>query len=316
MANPISKDVHLDAALTDLAINWGPQQYIWDRVAPVVPVDFQSDKYHIWTLTDFRQDETTALRAPGTLAERGQYTLSEGSYYCHNYAWGKSIHDEVNRNADAALRLQQQATKYCTEVINRRLEIVQAAAYLSTGAWDSYIVGAAARDTTASPPEVIYWSTYATSTPIIDVRWRADTMQQSTGIRPNKLLMGRRVYSTLLDHPDFIDRLSVNTTRAVNLAILAELFEVDEVIVGQASYDASGTATWVHGNHALLYYAPSGPTIDDASAVYGFQWGPRGVLNYRDSPAGKLSDVIEVHEYIDFRVTSSALGCMFSEIIQ
>lgn len=313
MSNPITKDVHLDAALTDLAINWGAQQYVWNRVAPIVPVDFQSDKYHIWTMADFRQDETTALRAPGTLAERGQFTLSNDSYYCNNYAWGKAIPDEVERNADAALRVGQQAVKYCTEVINRRLEIIQATAIFSTAAWASYIVGAAARNTAASPPEVIYWSTYATSTPIIDVRWRADTMQSTTGIRPNKMLMGRRVFSTLLDHPDFIDRLSVTTTRKMTLEAIAELFEVDEVIVGQASY---ATNTWVHGNSMLLYYAPNGPTTDDASAMYTFQWGPRGVLNYRDSPAGKLSDVIEVHEYIDFKITSTALGTYFSEIIQ
>lgn len=319
MSNPTASSVHVDAALTQLAIAWGGQQYIWDKVCPVVTVDKQSDKFFKFTAADLRRSEATTARAPGTLALRGGYSVSTSTYYCDNWAWAKATPDEVKRNADpaVALGMDQRDTEYCTEMVNRQAEIQQAADVFVSGSWDTTCTGV-----TASPSSVqaVYWSDYSNSSPIEDIRSRQDTLQQNTGYRGNRLWLGRQVYSKLLDHPDLIERMSTAATRTMRLEILAELFEVDQVIVGQASYNSAAEGvtasnSFVHGKHALLYYVPNSPALDVPSAMYTFRWGPRSVLKYRDTPEGKMADVVECHDYLDFVVTSSALGVYFSGIV-
>ena len=316
--NPTSTDVHVDAALSDLSISYGAQQYVWDQMFPVVPVDKQSDKYYIWNAADFRRDEGAAvMRAPSALANRGGQRLSTDSYYCDNYAWGKPTPKETSRNADAALRQQQKATAYCTEVVNRRIEMQQVTDCFATSKWGTDVT---AGSLDYSSNTVVSWATTATSDPIGNVRHYADEIQKATGLRPNSIMLSRTVLSIILDHPDFIDRLTDQKDRIVQLANIAALFEVDRVVVGQASYNsaaegATATNAWVHGDNALLYYVPSSPGIDVPSAGYTMQWGPRSVLNYEDTPAGKMTDVVEVHEYVDFEITASALGVFFSDIV-
>ena len=316
MSNPTAADVHVDAALTDLAQGYVSQNYIWDQVAPVVTVDKQSDKYFVFDRDDMRRDEIESARAPGTVATRGQYELSTDSYYCQDWAWGKQTADETNRNADAALNLQQTDTFYCTDKVNLKIELNLATACFATSIWDTDIAGGAAVTTDV----VIYWSTYATSTPIADVRAQADSIQKETGQRPNRMILGREVLSMLFDHPDFVDRLNVGATREVTLAALAQLFEVDQVVVGGASYnsaakDATAVGAFAWGKNALLYYVPAAPSKDVPSAMYNFRWGPRSTLLYRDTPAGKMADVVEVHDYVDTKITGSDLGVFFSAII-
>ena len=42
---PQSNEVHIDAALTNLSVGYQNPAFIADRLAPVVPVRKQSDKY-------------------------------------------------------------------------------------------------------------------------------------------------------------------------------------------------------------------------------------------------------------------------------
>jgi len=313
--NPTASDVHVDAALSDLAIAAGAQQYVWDQLAPVVPVEKQSDKYFVFNDDDFRRNEA-AIRAPGTVAQRGGYQISTDTYYCDDYAFGQQIVNEVERNADGPINPERDATMYVTEATNRAIEIQWVSEVFVASVWDTDVTGASSTNTN----QVIYWSTYATSTPIQDVREYADAIQLATGMRPNRLALGRQVLSELMDHPDIVDRLPVGAMRDVTLAHLAQLLDVEQIVVGSASYNtaskfetASNSFAW--GKNALLYYAPSSPSITTPSALYSFRWGPRQVLNYDDAPAGRMAKVIEVHDYVDVKVTGSAYGVFFSGIV-
>lgn len=317
MSNPAASDVHVDAALTEMAIAWGAQQYVWDQVCPVVDVSKQSDKYFVFNAADLRRSEGNAVkRAPATLAGRGGYRLSSSTYYAENFAWAKARPREVERNADAALNLQQADTRYVTEVVNRAIEVAQATDVFAASKWGLDITGASS----VSTNHVIYWSTYATSTPIDDVAAQADAIQLATGYRPNRLWLGRPVLTYLLNHPDILDRLPSNATRIARIESLAAIFDVDQIIVGAASYNsaaeqATASNSWIHGKNALLYYAPMSASREEPSAMYTFRWGPRTVLSYEDSPAGKMASVIEVHDYLDFVITSTALGTYFTGIV-
>lgn len=317
MANPLESDVHVDAAMTAMAINWAGQNYVWDKIAPVVPVAKQSDKYFTFDKDTLRLNDATR-RAPGRPAQRGGYNLSSASYYCDNWAIGKQTPNEALRNADAAINLDQTDTLYCVEQVNRALELEAVAALFTTSLWGSDITGVAASPTAS---QAVYWSSYATSSPIEDVRAQADAVQKATGIRPNRLWLGREVYSKLLDHPDIVERVGSGLAlRLTTAEVLAGIFDVQFVHVGEASYNsalegATASNAFISGKHALLYYAPTTPSLELPSAMYSMRWGNRVILNYEDSPVGAQARVIECHDYVDFVLTSSALGVFFSAII-
>lgn len=46
------KSVHIDAALTNISVSYAPQGFIADIIAPVVPVEKESDKYYVWNRDD------------------------------------------------------------------------------------------------------------------------------------------------------------------------------------------------------------------------------------------------------------------------
>lgn len=311
MPLPTAADVHVDAALTQLSIAYRNPNLIWDRVFPVVPVTKQSDKYFLFDRGDMLRNEA-GVRAPGTLANRGGYRLSTDSYFCDNYAFGKQLPDEVLANADAALQIEQADTEYVTDMLQRKLEIQLAATIFTTGVWTTDVtVGTA-------------WSTYATSTPIEDVRAQSRTILQNTGTKPNRLILGKQVWDELQDHPDFLDRLSDKETKMLKLQTVAALLDLEEILVGEASYNTAAegdtfSGSFVWGNDALLYYAPASAGLRTPSAGYTPRWtGPgvgQQVLRYRDSPAGKKADVIEAHDYIDFIVTSAVCGAFFNNVV-
>ena len=74
--------------------------------------------------------------------------------------------------------------------------------------------------------DLVYWNN-ASSSPIEDVRLAKRTVQESTGFRPNILVLGRPVYDTLIDHADIIGRLDRGQTAGPAMATresLAALF--------------------------------------------------------------------------------------------
>ena len=74
------RDLHFDAPLSNVAINYKPSGMIADMVAPLVPVQKQSDHYVIFDQADsFRIEDTK--RAPGTWP-RSNSACVRVSMYC------------------------------------------------------------------------------------------------------------------------------------------------------------------------------------------------------------------------------------------
>ena len=305
MALPETSATHVDAALSQISISYKNPSYICGMVAPVVPVAKQSDKFYTFNKGDLLRNDA-GVRAPGTVANRGGYRLSTTTFFCDNYAFGKARPYEVDRNADAALQIDQADTEYVTEQLMIDMELACATALFTTSVW-------ATDNTTATN-----WDTYATSTPIEDVRAAADVIQGSTGVRPNQLTIGRQVWTVLQDHPDLVDRLSNTATKQVRLDTVASLFEVDRILIGDAVYNTAAEAdaasmSYVWGKNALLNYVPSSPGLRTPSASYTFQWGNRFVRNYEEE--AEMQSVVEAHDYVDFVATASDLGYFFSGIV-
>lgn len=288
MPSPNTNSVHIDNALTNISIAYRNNNYIADTIFPSVQVQYISNKYFTFNKADWYRDEA-AIRAPGTRAQRVDYNISTGNYVCLEYAVAKSVPDEVVMNADTPLRPMSEATEYVTDKLALRKEKAVANIAFGTG-WSSSATPATLWDNDAADPIGV-------------VNTAVDTIVQSIGRKPNKGVIGRGLWRHLVKNPDILDRIRGGATAGqpaiVNMALVAALFELEEIKVGDAVIDAAaeGQAAsrgYVWGNSLLVAYVSPTPALMTPSAGYIFQFKNRQVSRFREDQ--EHADVIECLE--------------------
>ena len=107
---PRMQDAHIDRALTNMSVAYiqDANNFIADKVFPIVPVKRQADLYYIYEAGDFFRDEA---RVRGAISESagGDYDLSSDTYYCKKYAFHKDVSPEERINYDEPLDADKDA---------------------------------------------------------------------------------------------------------------------------------------------------------------------------------------------------------------
>jgi hypothetical protein len=316
-------DVHVDRPLTNISLAFmqGAEGFVADRVFPRVPVAKQSDKYFTYDRGMFNRDEMQ-MRAPGTESAGATYKLSTDSYSCDVWALHVNIADQVRANADSPLQPDREGTEFLSLKALLRREKAWASSFFTTGVWTTDLTGVAGAP---AGGQFQQWD-QAASNPIEDVRRGVRTVHQSTGFRPNKLVLGRAVYDALLDHPDLVGRVDRGQTTGPAMVMrqtLAALFELDEILVmdaieNSAVEGAANSHAFIGGKHALLVYAPASPGLMVPSAGYTFTWSGLlggGVLGSRISRFRMehlKSDRLEIEQAFGQKKVAADLGYFFS----
>lgn len=323
--------VHVNRPLTNISIAYiqGATNFVAAEVFPVIPVNNQSDRYFKYNKSDFRRDEMKK-RAPGAESAGGGYAIDNTpSYYCDLWAYHKDVADVIRSNSDAPLNPDRDATIFCTQKALIRREKIFAANFLTTSVWATDVAGVAA---SPSGSQVLQWND-AASTPIDDIQAGTTAILRSTGFKPNRLVLGYEVFAKLKNHPDIIDRVKFtqgiadNQTVRVNQQALAYLFDVERVLVMEASEDTSaeGSTTeanaFIGGKKALLCYAAPQPSLQLPSAGYTFSWtgytgaGPDGNRVKRFRMDALASDRVEIEMALDMKVVASDCGYFFNSVV-
>src|SRR3954465_7897357 len=104
MPQPTPSDLHVDSYLTDLSVSWSQKsdQFIADKVFPVVPVAQQSDLYAVYDKGFFYRDEMR-VRPLGGRPNKAGYAISNQTYRCEEWALEHAIDDRTRSNADKPL---------------------------------------------------------------------------------------------------------------------------------------------------------------------------------------------------------------------
>lgn len=328
MTQPTRGDVHVNKPLTNISIAFMQEatNFIADSVFPNIPVAMQSDRYYTYDRGYFNRDEMKE-RAPGAESQGSGYSLDNTpTYYARVYAFHHDVPDQLRANADSVLSLDADATKLISQKALIKREKLWVAAYFAGGIWTFDYDGVASAPTTA---QVLQWND-ANSTPIEDVAAAMDLVLQETGMLPNKLILGRQVWTALKNHPDIIDRVKYGQTAPgtakMSLQALADLFEVEEIVVMQAIENtAKEGATNVHafigGKKALLVYAAPQPGLQVPTAGYTFSWtgllgaGAMGGRVSKFRMEQLKSDRIEIEMAFDQKKVSADLGFFWDTVV-
>jgi hypothetical protein len=315
MPQPTQNQVHVDAILTNISVAYMQKQenFIANKVFPIVPVDKQSDKYFSYTKNDWFRDEAR-LRADATESAGGGYNLSTSSYSADVWAFHKDVGDQTRANADAPINVDREAVEFVTSRLLLKMETEFVSNFFTTGVW--------ATDNTPSN----LWSDYTNSDPLNDVEDAKRAILATTGFEPNTLVLGYDVFKELKNHPDLVDRIKYTSSNVITTEMIARMFDVERVLVSKsvkATNNEGGTAAYdfTAGKNALLCYSAPSPGLLQPSAGYVMSWtGVSGGLGQtigasRFRMESVKADRIEGEMAFDMKVVASDLGYFFSAVV-
>lgn len=305
MPQSTGRDLHIDRLLSNVAIGYFMENNIAGLIAPIVTVGKQSDVYAIYSRADALRTEDTK-RSPDTEANKVTRTISSSTYYAQNYAlkYGVTIEDRENADPIHRQELINDAATYVTDKLALDWEVRVAGIVNSTSN-----VGSSAGVGSE-------WDAAASSDPIGDMNTAMDNVQDLTGLRPNRIVMGLDAWRSLRRNDQILDRV-FGSTRPQGFATInqvAGLLEVDNILVGAAYRNTAeeGLAeslAKVWGDNVTCYYAPERASRDRPSFMYSFRWAPPGLPNMQAErhpfDPKRKSEEVEVGYYQDERVTAS-----------
>jgi hypothetical protein len=330
MSQPTPGDVFVSAPLTNVSLNYVQDQSgaIADRMFPTVPVSIQAGIVWEWDLAYLLRNGMKP-RAPNAPSEGIGNKLNQKTYSAVVEALHQDIPDQRRANETSPIGSDSAATIQLTQQAWQRREITLKSKAFATGKWTGFTDGTGVAGAPAAN-QIKQWDQSA-STPVKDVTTLSTNLKLATGIRPNKMGMGRQVWDALKYNPDIIDRIkfsSGNTTPTiVTLQAVAALFELEEILISDVVQATSNegaatlTTAFVIGKEFVLFYAPPAPAIDTPSAGYTFTWTGYLGATMSGSRVKKFrvevnaSDRIEIEQAYDQNVLSSTLGGYYSSVV-
>jgi len=275
MPQPTQSQVHVDAILTNISVAYmqRAENFIADKVFPIVPVDKQSDKYFKYTKNDWLRDEAQ-VRADGTESVGSGYNITTETYYADVYAIHKDVGDQTRANADAPINVDREAAEFVTHRLLLRRELQFVSDYMTAGVWGTTATGVASG---ASTGQFVQWDNYTDSDPIDDIEEAKADILSVTGMQANTLVLGYDVFRSLKHHPDLVDRIKYTSSQTITEDMLARMFDIDRVLVSKAirATNAEGATegySFATGKTALLAHVAPNPGLLTPSAGYHFQW--------------------------------------------
>jgi hypothetical protein len=291
---------------------------------PVCPVGLSSDNYYVFDKEDLLRDNWSRKPAYGSVDPA---VLSEHTenYACHVDQMIMGVDkirqtDLDRRQGPQTKDPRQQRTKTIATQANIHQDSEFSKSFMRKGVWKNEASGT---DSTAvSTGQFIKFSN-GNSDPIKYFQDKVTEINQETGRTPNRLGLGVNVYNALTVHPAILDRVkysgSTPNPAKVTLNVLAQLFEIDRVVIDRTVQNKAGLGQkadmgFINDPNAfLLAYATDTPSIDEPSAGYIFTWDmlENGmllpILNYPGAP-GTHSELVEGLMAYDMKKTADDLA--------
>lgn len=325
MPQPTGGDLYVSRPLTNISVAYMQNQtdFAAPAVFPNVPVDHQYGIYYTYNKGDWFRT-AARKRAPATESAGTGWRVGTDNYRAEVEAVHKDVADQDRANQDApTIDLDRDATLFVTRDLLLRRELDFVASYFQPGVWANADQTGVAIGPAAN--QFLQWNLSA-STPIEDITAQRITIAETTGLSPNILVLGARVFQQFKNHPDFLERIKYSERGIVTLDLIAAVLDIDRVVVpmvvqNSAAEGAADDMNFIYGKSALLVYAPPTPGRLTPSAGYTFSWngylgaGALGtrVKKFRMEPIA--ADRVEGESAYDMKVVSTDLAVFFEDAV-
>ncbi len=298
----------IDPVLTQIAVGYKQGGLIGEKIMPVVWADREGIQVPKFGKGSFVEYSTE--RAVG--AASNIITLDAPAYLPvvleeHDLAAPADYREQAESLFDG----QAKATRRATSGVQLRQEIETATLLQSKDAYESGHY----RDLSAATK----WSE-DTADPVKDIADAKEVVRAACGVKPNVLVLGATVAHKLAYHPALQAVLGSNERKLITPELMKIIFEVDEVIIGEAvSVPAPNKQTKdVWGNFAALIVRPKVHTSgnDEGEPAFGYTFRRKGmpVVDRYTEHGGK----VEYARYTDIRKVAAvggACGFLFDKAI-
>jgi hypothetical protein len=314
---PDIRDTHVDQLPTQLSIGFynDPKEYIIQKIAPEVNVTNRSDIVPKYIMDEIMRDSAKE-RAPATESSGSDWDIDLSQhYFCRNFAHHKDVPWEAYGNTDEPFNVDRSTTRFVTDKILMKRESYSIGKLLGPGKWGKDVdMGVVAGGAAVPGISGIKWSD-ATSKPAKDVEAMRLYISGQVARSPGTLALGEIVYSTLKQHPDFIDRVKYTQTGIVTAQLMAAIFEVDRVLHSNSLVNVSKQGKVLQrmvGNELLFVYVTDAPALEEPSGAYMFNWKIPGISTpmyiRRFSMVPRMADRFEAMTYVDVAITMPEAG--------
>jgi Phage major capsid protein E len=261
----------VDPVLSTVAQGYQNNEMVAGNLFPVVPVGLRGGNIITFGKEAFML--YGSQRAPGENTKRVAFGYAGAPYALVDYSLEGVVPSEVSQEAanGPGIDLGQGAIFSVSAIMALRLE-KQAADIARNAA--SY---AATNKSTKSGTS--QWSDFSgVSDPIADIETAKEAIRAATGKRPNTIVMGASVMAKLRQHPKVIDRIKYTGRDVATPELLASLFGVARVVVGDAIYsnDAGTAFTDVWGKDVVVAYTEIGSMASNGLPSYGYTYQLNG----------------------------------------
>lgn len=329
MPQPTPRETHIDHLLSNISVAYmqDATNFVCRSIFPTVPVLHQSDIYAVYPRSAFWRDEVGERPLGGQAPEMGIW-YSTATYLCKEEGISATIDDRERANVLPPFDPEQDKVFALTQSQLIHLDRAWAAKYFKAGVWTWDKTGIASAP---AANQFIWWNDYTNSTdPVTMIDAWKESMAERTGKIPNRIVMGRKVFRYLKNHPKIISRIQYVERAIVTNELLAVLFDVDQVVIpggivytgneGQPE-DMSQSHFIVGKNDMLLCYTAPSVGLRTETAGATFLWtnlipggGLQSVVN-RGREERKHSDWFEVRMAYSLEQMAPDLGIMVTSAV-
>lgn len=258
----------IDPVLTNIARGYKQPDLVAEALFPVVPVPARGGQVIEFGREDFVLRNTR--RAPGAATERVQYGYLGKHFALEQYSLEGQVPFELLQDANRVPGVDLARVAVAKTMASILLSAEHQAAQL-------------ARDPAQYPATHVLtlagtarWVDPA-SDPSADIENAKEVVRAAIGRRPNVALVSARAFRALKTHPKILDRIKFTGRDAVTEDILATLWGLARVVVGDAVVaDAQGNTQDVWGGDVILAYTELGSLADMGLPSFGYTYRLRG----------------------------------------
>jgi hypothetical protein len=215
-----------------------------------------------------------SARAPGENTRRVQFGYSGSPYALVDYSLEGLLPIETLQEAQNSVPIDKSALALNGVLSIMALRLEKQSADLARA---PALYGANNKVTLSGTAQ---WSdlTSGISNPVKNIETAKEAVRQATGKRPNTIVLGALVMAMLKQHPIIVDRIKYTGRDVATAELLAALFGVERVLVGEAIYsNDSGTAyTDVWGKDVVVAYTKVASIADAGAPSYGYTYQLQG----------------------------------------
>lgn len=239
----------INPILTKVAQGYTHPERVGHVLFPRVPVRQRGGQVIEFGRESFRRYRTR--RAPGANTARVQFGYDGKPFGLVQDALEGQVPWEHMEDANQVpgIDMGREATNETMEILSLALEIEQAELALDATRYTT------SHKTTLSGTD--QWSDSG-SDPSGLVRDAKETVRSHVGMRPNVAVISASAFAALTEHPKIVDRVKYTSSDSVTVELLARLWGLRRVAIGEAVYlgDGDTEMTDVWGKHVVLAYVP------------------------------------------------------------